>query len=218
MTVMIDKFFGIPPGIIRLGKLKSLSGVAVKLYVVLWHQSERYRTRRLRCTTTELERLTGCSRNALITARADLAGAGLVQGEPYGRQGFIMHLCNPETGKPWPEDPQQRVVYEKKRDASQSKAMDVATVAKPKIVSDIGGTAPNHSQRENLSPRADSALAENPVTAPALPPISWDDVERTEAGYEIGLSGAGFPFGYNAPASPKPVSNPAMESLCGVFD
>jgi hypothetical protein len=28
MTVMIDRFFGIPPGIIRLGKVKSLSGAA----------------------------------------------------------------------------------------------------------------------------------------------------------------------------------------------
>jgi hypothetical protein len=107
MTTMFEPFFGIPQAIVQLGKVKSLSGVALKLYVVLLHQSERYRTRMLRCTTAELEEFTGCSRNALITARADLARAGLVQSEPHRGQGFVFHLCDPNTGKPWPGDPKQ---------------------------------------------------------------------------------------------------------------
>jgi hypothetical protein len=35
MTVMVPRFFGIPQDAVRLGKMRSLSGFASKLYVAL---------------------------------------------------------------------------------------------------------------------------------------------------------------------------------------
>jgi len=218
MTTMFEPFFGIPQAIVRLGKVKSLSGVAVKLYIVLLHQSERYRTRMLRCTTAELEELTGCSRNALTNARADLAHARLVQVQRRGEQGFILHLCDPATGEPWPGDPKQRIRAPKKDNASGPTALDVARAAKPRIDSEIEAAAFKQPRSENDSFRRDSAVPEHPMSAPVSPTTSWDVVERTDSSREMDLGGTSFAFGYNAPTSSKSGSNPVMESLRGMFD
>jgi hypothetical protein len=218
MTVMIDRFFGIPPGIIRLGKAKNLSGAAVKLLMALWHESERTCTRTLRCTTAELEELTGCSRNALITARADLVGAGLVQAEPYGLKGFVLHLCNPETGKPWPGDPRQRIIYVKKGVASRPLSSDDQKLENPKLVAAVEPAALRHPQGENPSPHAESGVEKHTVTAPVSPLMSWDVAEQSHPNDEIGLGGTAFPFGFNDPISNRPSSNPVMESLRGLFN
>ena len=78
MTVMCPQFFGIPSTVVRLGKLKALHPVAVKLYVVLWHESERYSNRQLTRSTKELIKLVGGSPNSHAKARAELKEAGLV--------------------------------------------------------------------------------------------------------------------------------------------
>lgn len=219
MTVMIDKFFGIPPGIIRLGKVKSLSGAAVKLLMVLWHESEYNCTRTLRCTTAKLEELTGCSRNALITARADLVSVGLVQVERYGVKGFVLHLCNPETGKPWPGDPKQRIIYVKKGVASHPLSSDGERVEKPRPDAAVTPTALKAPQSEKPLPHVESTIGKRPVTAPVSPPsTSWDVAEQIDPSCEIGLSGTNFPFGYNIPTSNRPGSNSVMESLGGLFN
>jgi hypothetical protein len=218
MTVMIDRFFGMPPGIIRLGTVKSLSGVAIKLYMALWHESERKRTRLVRCTTAELEQLTGCSRNALTTARTDLAHAGLLQAERYGQQSFALLLCDPETGKPWPGDPKERILYQKKIDASPPVATDVVTASKPRIDSGVEVAALQHPQTENRSRRDGSVIDKRPATVPVLRPTARDVVERIDTSDEIGLGGISFPFGYNDLISCKRDSHPIMESLRGVFD
>lgn len=219
MTVMIDRFFGIPPGIIRLGKVKSLSGAAVKLLMALWHESERNCTRTLRYTTAELEELTGCSRNALITARADLVRAGLVQVEPYGVKGFVLHLCNPETGKPWPGDPKQRIIYVKKGAASHPQSSDDERVEKQRQDAAVEPAALNVPQSENPSPRAESIIEKRPVIAPvSQPPMSWNVAEQSHPSDEIGLGGTNFPFGFNNPTSNRPSSDSVTESLRGLFN
>ena len=114
MTVMCRLYFGIPQGAIRLGMMKELSGIAVKLYVALWHESEQYSTRELTRTVAELRELVGGSPNSHAKARDELVRAGLAQIEPFGREGFVFHLCDPTTGKPWPVHPQERVLYIKK--------------------------------------------------------------------------------------------------------
>lgn len=108
MTTMIDRFFGVHQAIVREGLLTRLSPTAVKLCVALFHESERYCTRRLRLSTAKLKQLTGCSRNALMKARAELVDVGLIRIELNERQEFVIELCDPETGKPWPGDPKQR--------------------------------------------------------------------------------------------------------------
>jgi hypothetical protein len=222
MTVMIGKFFGIPPGIIRLGKVKSLSGAAVKLLMALWHQSERNCTRTLRCTTAGLEELTGCSRNALITARADLVKAGLVQVEPYGVKGFVLHLCDPETRKPWPGDPKHRIIYAKKDVACGPLSSDGERVEKPKLDAAVEPAVLKDHRSEDPSsrvePMIDKRIDQRPITAPISPPrMSWNVAEQSHPSDEIGLGGTSFPFGYNAPTSSRPGSNPVRETL-RVFD
>jgi hypothetical protein len=216
MTTMIAEFSGVPREIVRHGKLKNLSGVALKLYMALWHQSERYRTRMLRCSTTELEELTGCSRNALITARADLARAGLVQGEPHGGRRFVFHLCDPNTGKPWPGDPKQRIIYERKGEAFCPMSSDGERVAKPRQGSGIEPAALNLPQSENHSPRAESIIEKRRITVPISPAMSWDAPQQSHPSVELSLGGTAFPFGFNDLTSNRP--GPGMESLRGLFN
>jgi hypothetical protein len=115
MTVMFERFFGVPQSVIRLGKLKELSGTAVKVYIALMHESERYRTRELTLTVAQLKELVGGSSNSHATARAQLVKAGLVQAESYGAEGFIFNLCNPDTGLPFPLHPREEIRYQKKK-------------------------------------------------------------------------------------------------------
>lgn len=66
MTVMIDRFFGLPQSLVRGGKLKDLSGVAAELYIGLWHESERFQARELTRTVSELRKLIGGAPNSHI--------------------------------------------------------------------------------------------------------------------------------------------------------
>jgi hypothetical protein len=217
MTVMIDKFFGVPREIVRDGKLKNLGGVASKLLMVLWCKSEQYCTRTLRFTTAELEELTGCSRNALIKARAALVSAGLVQAEPYGVKGFVFHLCDPNTGKPWPGNPKQRILYVKKVAGSRPISSDGERLEKPRLNAALKPAALERPQSENPSLRAESAIGNHLETALISPPISWGAAEQSHLSSEIGLGGTNFPFGFNNPTLDRAGSDRDAKSLHGLF-
>lgn len=116
MTTMFPLFFGVPQAAIRLGGLKEISGVALKLYIALLYDSERYRTRELTRTVSELRELVGGAPNSHVKARDELAAAGLVEFEERGTEGSLFRLCDPETGKPWPGDPKEKITYQKKTD------------------------------------------------------------------------------------------------------
>jgi hypothetical protein len=124
MSVMFTRFFGIPQSFIRLGIVKKLSGAAILLYIALLHESERYCTRELIRTVAQLGALVGGAPNSYAKARKELVRAGLMQIEPYGREGFVFHLCDPTTGNPWPGHPQERIVYTKKNTPLSPRAED----------------------------------------------------------------------------------------------
>lgn len=172
MTVMIDKFFAIPPGVIRLGKWKSLSGIAGKLYVALWHESERYGTRELTRTTKQLIELAGGCRNSYNKARAELIKAGLLRIEQYGTEGFIFHLCNPETGKPWPGDPRKKIVYQRKGAPAVLSTQEFAESRRPSKI-DTAGTSFPFGWNEDNSPPAE------PQDQEPNRQLSWDDIGPT---------------------------------------
>lgn len=143
MTVMIERYFGIPQSAVRLGKVRSLSGAATKLYLVLWHESERYQTRELTRTTRQLRDLMGGARNTHAKAREELIEAGLLEAEPYGTEGFVFHLCNPDTGRPWAIDPKVAVPYRKKNDAlSEMAPISPAKSGKPPKIANAGTNFP----------------------------------------------------------------------------
>ena len=141
MTVMFPRFFGIPQSAIRSGKVKELSGSALKLYVALCHDSERHCTRELTRDTTQLQELVGGCRNSHAKARAELVKAGLVRAELYGTEGYVFHLCDPETGKPLPIPPKQKMTYRPQNSPLAPTAdvpADPAKLLPPKI--DFAGT------------------------------------------------------------------------------
>jgi hypothetical protein len=114
MTVMFDRFFAIPQTAIRLGKLKNLSGAAIRLYVALCHESEYSSTREFSRTHKQLKQLAGGSFNTIAKARRELVEAALIVAEPMGSEGFVFVLCDPATGAPWPGHPKDRITYQPK--------------------------------------------------------------------------------------------------------
>ena len=142
MTVMCERFFGVPQPAVRLGKVKELSPIAVKLYLALWHESERYSTRELTRTTAQVQALVGGSPNSHTKARTELAQAGLVVSEPYGTEGFVFVLCNPETGKPWPFPPKEKLQYQKKGTSSATVAQSPVKSERPPKIENAGTSFP----------------------------------------------------------------------------
>ena len=114
MTVMIPSFFGIPPDVVRLGIWAELKPVEVKLYGVLWHESERHRTRKLSRTDKQMGTLAGVSTRSLRDARIKLQERGLVFYSGKPGTAYVYTLCNPATGKPWPGDPKRPIAYIKR--------------------------------------------------------------------------------------------------------
>lgn len=111
---MIPKFFGMPQEVVRLGIWAKLRPTEAKVYVGLWHESERYRTRELLRTDRDLQKLAGVSPRALRDARIKLQERGLVRysGEPGAPYAYT--LCDPATQQPWVGDPKQPIAYRKK--------------------------------------------------------------------------------------------------------
>ena len=114
MTVMISRFFGLPQSLVRNGQFRRLTGAATKLYVVLWHESERTCERELTRTARQLIELMGGHRNSIAAGQKELVDAGLLTAEPFGEKGFVYELCDPDTGKPWPGPPSVAIPYVKK--------------------------------------------------------------------------------------------------------
>ena len=138
MTVMCERFFGIPQAVVRDGMIERLSPVAVKLYIALWHESERYSTRELKRTVTQLQKLVGGSRNSYAKARRELSQAGLLSADAYGSDGFIFHLFNPKTGKPWPLKPTEKPVYQRKGAPAVASSQAPARSTEPPRIQDTG--------------------------------------------------------------------------------
>lgn len=142
MTVMCERFFGIPQSAVRLGKIKGLSPFTVAIYLALWHESELYSTRELERTTAQLQALVGGSPNTHAKARAELAKASLVVIEPNGQDGFIFHLCDPATDKPWPLHPREKPQYQKKGMSSSTVSRSTVKSPRPPKIDGAGTNFP----------------------------------------------------------------------------
>src|SRR5207302_956691 len=96
-----------------LGIWAKLKPVEAKVYAVLWHESERYRTRELFRTDAQVGKLAGVSTRALRDARTKLHERGLVQCSAEPGSAYTYQLCDPATRQPWPGHPKQRITYQK---------------------------------------------------------------------------------------------------------
>jgi hypothetical protein len=181
MTVMIYGFFGVPQVSIRGGKIKALSGVAAKVYFALWHESERYCTRELTRTVAQLRELVGGSPNSHAKARAELIRAGLVQAEPYGTDGFVFVLCDPETGQPWPLHPKERAPYQRKGAPPAAVPLDATSHVqprKPPKIDSAGTSFPFGANTQEQSSIIQKSVEPEPL--PTAPSISWSEIGKDQ--------------------------------------
>lgn len=114
MTVMFDRFFGVPQQIIRSGLWAKMKPTEQSVYICLLHESERYRSRELARTDYQLREIVGVSSRALCNARKKLVERRLVQCVRRTGNVYVYTLCNLETGLPWPGNPKTPVLYQKK--------------------------------------------------------------------------------------------------------
>ncbi len=205
-----------PQALLRKGLLSQLSGTAVKLFTVICHDSERYCTRRLTRTTVELKSQVGCSRNSLIKARADLVNLGLVKIEINIRQEFVIELCDPETGKPWPGDPKQVPKYQKRSSkGGDARAAEVSAHQMESKHEDERRPEQQTAQRSSQPQRPVLTNQLKRSQPPNTPIMVSEQIDRT---CDADLSGTAFPFGFNAPSPPISSSGATMDSLRGMFD
>lgn len=118
MTVMFDRHFGFPHFVIRSGVWAEMKPSEQSLYVCLLHESERCSTREIQRTDSSVCLLTGLSSRTLCNARKKLQERGLLVCRRAHGNIYIYTICNPETGKPWPGHPKQRILYRRKEPAS----------------------------------------------------------------------------------------------------
>jgi len=116
VTVMFDRYFGLPQHVIRSGQWAQMKPSEQSLYVCLMFESEHYSSREIKKSDADLHNLTGLSPRAFCNARKKLQERGLV----FCRRGrgnvYVYVICNPETGSAWPGDPKHRIVYRRKQD------------------------------------------------------------------------------------------------------
>src|ERR1039458_3927214 len=218
MTTMIERFFGMPQALLRQGLLCKLSGSAMKLLIAVYHESERRSTRRLKLSTTELILLTGLSRNSLAKARIELINAGLVQIELNKRQEFVIDLCNPETGQPWPGDPKRPLPYHKKGSSFTAPPPDTAGAIAPLVETRIEVEYVKKQTRASGTVQPAFDRAPSPAERPPQTSIPRNARREIDARCDVDLSDTAFPFGYNARALSDPDQGGSTESFEGIFD
>jgi hypothetical protein len=177
MTVMVPNFFGVPTASLRGGKFKDLSGIATKVYMALCHESERYSTRELTRTVAQLQELVAGSPNSHAKARAELMQAGLVQAEPYGTDGFVFVLCDPETSQPWPLHPKERAVYQRKGAPPVAVPLDATShvkQVKPPKIDSAGVSFPFGANSQKQSSTTHKTV--EPAPPLAAPSLSWGEI------------------------------------------
>ena len=79
MTVMLDRFFGVHPEIVRSGVLKDMSEGEIRLYLALMERSEYRCNRELTLTDEELRELVGVAPRTSCNARKSLQERRLIQ-------------------------------------------------------------------------------------------------------------------------------------------
>jgi hypothetical protein len=122
VTVMFDRYFGIPQHVIRTGLWADMKPSEQSLYVCLLHESERYSTREIQRTDAAFCKLSGLSSRAFCTARKRLQERRLLLCRRGKGNVYIYTICNPESGTPWPGDPKKRIAYRKKHETGPNNA------------------------------------------------------------------------------------------------
>lgn len=111
---MLNSFFGIHPAVVRNGTWARLRPGEKDLYIYLMEQSERYCTRELKRTDSDIENLVGAAPRTLCNARKKLQELKLIQCRVADGNKYVYVICNPETGLPYPGNPKQPLTCAKR--------------------------------------------------------------------------------------------------------
>jgi len=98
-------FFGVPQVFVRGGQLRSVRPGAMKLYIALLHEAERYSRLELVRTDKEISELTGLSARCLRDSRTKLQEFGLIAFR-LSHNGTVYSILDPRTAKPFRKKPQ----------------------------------------------------------------------------------------------------------------
>lgn len=118
MTTMIPRFFGVHQAVMRTGLWAEMRPSEQSLYVALMHESERRSTRKFKLKDAEVARLYGLAPRTLCNARKKLQEYRLILCLSGPGNVYTYTICDPETAWPYPGEPDKRVPYVKKADAS----------------------------------------------------------------------------------------------------
>ena len=151
VTVMLDRYFGIPQHVIRSGLWARMKPSEWSLYVCLMHESERYSTREIQRTDVALCALAGVSSRAFCNARKKLQEYGLLICHRGRGNAYVYTVCDPQTGTPWPGDPKQKIPY-RRRDGTTTAPLSIASRTSVALVPNIP------SRGEIVGERAESSL------------------------------------------------------------
>ena len=113
MTVMIDRFFGVHPEVIRSGLFSKLKEGEIRLYIALMERSEFLCTREVILTDEQIRELVGVAPRTLCNARKKLREVGLILSRSGGGNKYKYILCDPTTGKPYPGETKVKAPYQK---------------------------------------------------------------------------------------------------------
>jgi hypothetical protein len=175
VTTMIPEYFGFPQQVVRSGMWAKLKPTEAKLYLILWHESERYCSRELRLKDVKLQDLTGMSSRSFCSARKRLKERQLILLRRSTGGLYVYTLCDPKTGKAWPGDPRHPIPYVKKSDGSSG---FVRVSDTPKMPITSMPIAPNHRYAQRTS-SADGISREARSPSETLPGIPLDFSSHT---------------------------------------
>jgi hypothetical protein len=118
VTVMLDKFFGVHPHVIRSGLWSRLKPGEINLYIYLMAESERCCTRQMRRRDADVTAAVGVAGRTLCNARKKLQEYRLVLCDKGEGNKYIYTICNPETGEPYPGDSRDPITCAKRTNAN----------------------------------------------------------------------------------------------------
>jgi len=128
---MIPRFFGVHQAVMRTGLWARMRPGEQSLYVTLMHESERRSTRQFKLKDGDVGRIYGIAPRTLCNARKKLQELGLILYLSSSGNVYTYTICDPETGSPYPGEPNKRVPYIKKADHEVGGASFISMPAVP---------------------------------------------------------------------------------------
>src|SRR5271166_82338 len=119
MTVMLDRFFGVHPEIVRSGVLTEMGEGEIRLYLALMERSEYRRNRELTLTDEEIRKRVGLAPRTSCNARKKLQERGLIRCKRTTGNKYRYTICDPKTLAPYPGDSKARIDWKRSQPAME---------------------------------------------------------------------------------------------------